>query len=128
MEVSQFGATHVFKTRIYLEKDATEGDFVELREFNKAEMHKLVELGQKTGAKAEAELASFYESMFIPCLVDHSFTENGEKASAESVFETLKQSGSLFYDVLAIWAESSPFSKRLRDVKSDKPESSSLPA
>jgi hypothetical protein len=102
MKLDEIKANYIYYTEI----DLGGGDFVKLRE---PAMQELNELNSK-GRSAES-LAGLFPS----CLVDHSFIdEDGGKAAPGRVYEELKESGSLFTEILSVWLEKIPFQHRLR--------------
>ena len=121
MEIGNIKENFVFKTRIDLNDD---GDFIELRELNMQEMRGMQMSDSDEAARKNIE---YLESIFKDCLVDHSFTTNGEKASKQDVYNELKKSGSLFLEVITAWLTSLPFSRRLNNGKSETSQKSSLP-
>lgn len=121
MEIGNIKENFVFKTRIDLNDD---GDFIELRELNMQEMRGMQMSDSDEAARKNIE---YLESIFKDCLVDHSFTANGEKASKQDVYNELKKSGSLFLEVITAWLISLPFSRRLNKEKSEMLQKSCLP-
>lgn len=121
MEIGNIKENFVFKTRIDLND---EGDFIELRELNMQEMRGMQMSDSDEAARKNIE---YLESIFKDCLVDHSFTANGEKASKQDVYSELKKSGSLFLEVITAWLTSLPFSRRLNKEKSEMLQKSCLP-
>lgn len=62
------------------------------------------------------------EKLFPKCIVDHSFTDDSEnKVSGEEVYNVLKQSGSLFTEIINTWFNAVPFNSRIaKNKKLDK--------
>ena len=83
MELKDIGENYIFKTRIDL-KNLTEDedDFIVLRELNMQEMHGL---DKREGEEALNKNLKYLENLFKDCLVDHSFTKEGEPASKVEV-------------------------------------------
>jgi hypothetical protein len=108
MKLSEMNNQYVFFTLINLDEDGA--NFVKLRELTTGELDKL-------NRADENDRVSVLEKLFPVCLVDHSFTKNDddtEKASGEEVYRELLKSGSLFIDIITIWMNSIPLSKRLK--------------
>jgi hypothetical protein len=106
VKLSETKNKYVFFTEI----DLGDGDFLKLRELSIGEMEGL----QK--AKEEDWIPEL-SKLFPLCLVDHSFTKNDDdnkKASGAEVYNELKNSGSLFMEIITIWMQSLPLSGRLR--------------
>lgn len=116
MELKDIDKNYIFKTKIDL-KNLTEDedDFIVLRELNMQEMHGL---DKRDGEEALNKNLKYLENLFKDCLVEHSFTKEGEPASKVEVYNELKKTGSLFMEILGTWLGSLPFSERLRKEKS----------
>lgn len=110
MTLSNFGKTFLWTTRI----DLDEENFIELREPNQAEIVNLSDDGTKN--------LQMLGQILPDCIVKSSFTnEDGTPAKGKDIADALKQSGSLFTEILTTWLESIPFQHRLmKEQKSDK--------
>ena len=116
MELKDIGENYIFKTRIDLKNlEGNEDDYLILRELNMQEMHGL---DKREGEEALNKNLKYLENLFKDCLVEHSFTKEGEPASKVEVYNELKKTGSLFMEILGTWLGSLPFSERLRKEKS----------
>jgi hypothetical protein len=105
MKLSEINNKYVFYTDI----DLGDGEFVKLREPS------IQELDGMNKVKDEERITEL-SKLFTPCLIDHSFKKNDDdnkKASNEEVYKELRQSGSLFMEIITIWMEALPFNKRL---------------
>lgn len=111
MKLEEAKKNFIFETKIELND---EGDFVELREPSQKEIMGLSDDSQNN--------LKVMESLFARCVVDSSFErEDGNKASGQEIYDVLKESGSLFLDVLTMWMSAIPFQSRLKkNQKSDK--------
>jgi hypothetical protein len=101
MKLSEAKNRYVFRTTVKI--DETGKDFITLREPTVEEM---------TGftAAADGEKMESVEKLFPACIVDHSFTgEDGKKVSAEEVHAFLKESSTLYTDVVDRWFNALPF-------------------
>jgi hypothetical protein len=102
MKLSRVKNEYIFNTRI----DLDGGDYITLREPSMRELNEINEAGRNV---------SSLSGLFPACLIDHSFTnEDGGKAKPTEVYEALKESGSLFTEILAQWLQNIPFQQRLR--------------
>ena len=108
MELKSIKDNFVFKTRIDLNE---EGDYIVLRELNMQEMKGLAFNDSDESAKKNID---YLAGIFKDCLVEHSFSYEGQAATNTAVYNELKGSGSLFLEVLTTWLSSLPFSKRLK--------------
>ena len=116
MELKDIGENYIFKTRIDLKNlEGDKDDYLILRELNMQEMHGL---DKREGEEALNKNLKYLEGLFKDCLVEHSFTKEGEPASKVEVYNELKKTGSLFMEILGTWLGSLPFSERLRKEKS----------
>jgi hypothetical protein len=106
MNLKEAEDKYIFYTLI----DLPEGDFVKLREPNIAELENI------NNAK-DSNILKEVEKIFPKCLVDHSFTEGDEKANSIDVCNFLKNSGSLFTEIIETWMQSVPFHSRLKKQK-----------
>lgn len=107
MLLSEINQKYVFKTRIELDKE----NFIELREPKQNEIVNLSDDSTKN--------LKMLEDIFPACVVNSSFTkENGDSASGTEIAKELKNSGSLFTEILTTWLQSIPFQSRLlKEVK-----------
>jgi hypothetical protein len=108
MKLSEAKNKYVFSTKI----DLGDGDFVKLRELTVGEMEKLKKVN-------EEDWITELSKLFPSCIVDHSFSKDsdggeGQKASGDEVYNELKNSGTLFLEIIAAWMESLPLSNRLK--------------
>lgn len=110
----------VFKTHIALNNA---GDFVELREFSIVELKQLQDIAKTHKGKGDDEktqdaVFAFLDKAFADCVVDHSLTHEGKKVSNAEAAEAIKQSGSVYTDVLTEWVNSVPFFQKQSKKKS----------
>lgn len=110
MLLSEIQQKFVFKTRIELDKN----NFIELREPKQFEIINMSDDGTKN--------LEVLAKIFPDCVVDSSFTkEDGTKATGKEIYDELKNSGSLFTEIITTWLQSIPFQQRLmKGGKSDK--------
>lgn len=102
MLLSEINQKYVFKTKIELDEE----NFIELREPKQSEIINLSDDGNKN-----LEMLS---KIFPACVVDSTFTnKDGNKATGEEIAKELKESGSLFSEILGTWLQSIPFQSRL---------------
>lgn len=104
MELSEAKQKYIFTTRIEFDDD-----FIVLREPSQEEIVNL-----KKEKEDDVGLVDSMEKLFSGCLVDHSFTKAGKKASNNEVYEVLKPSATLFSDILTEWMDSLPFQSRIK--------------
>lgn len=115
MKLSEVKQKYVFTTRIELpvddeKKENDEVEFIELREPNLQEIKDIQVV-------EESKMIDAYERLFPICLINSSFTdEDGKEANAKDVYNALKNSGTLFTDILATWIQSCPFQSRLKKL------------
>jgi hypothetical protein len=103
MNLKDVKEKYIFFTEI----DLGDGDFVKLREPT------IDELNGMNNA-AEGDRIDELSKLFPACLVDHSFkNDDGGKSGNAEVYNTLKNSGSLFSEIISAWLASVPFSARL---------------
>jgi hypothetical protein len=115
MKLNEINSNYIFYTEIEL----SEGEFIKLREPSIEELDGMNKAEDK-------ERINELSKLFPICLVDHSFKKNDDdnkKASNEEVYKELRQSSSLFMEIITIWMNSLPFNKRLK--KKQKLETSS---
>jgi hypothetical protein len=101
MKLSEAKDRYVFKTTVKIDGDGK--DFITLRDPTVEEM---------TGFTATVEEGRMdaVEKLFPACIVDHTFTgEDGKKASAEEVHAFLKESSTLYTDLVDRWFSALPF-------------------
>ena len=112
MKISEVKNNYVFTTRIDLNEDGSE--YIVLREPNTQEISGLSEDGQKN---LEA-----MNKIFANCVIESSITDDdGNPADGKTIHNALKESGSLFTEILETWITSVPFRSRLaKPVKSGK--------
>ena len=103
----------IFKTRIDI---GDTGDYIVLRELN---MQEVGGLRKDESVDAVEKNLKHLENVFKDCLIEHSFTKNGEIATKQDVYNEFKKSGTLFMEILSTWLGSLPFSKRLKKKKSE---------
>lgn len=109
MIITKDKTNFVFKTRIDFTVDGQD-EFVELRELTTAEQNAVFTAG-KINADGEFEdligMLTQAEKFFAKCVTDHSgVNENGEKCSSVELYDTLKQSSSVFQQILNTWISS----------------------
>jgi hypothetical protein len=103
MNINEAKEKYIFYTEIKLEDD----DFIKLREPTVKELNNMNRVDEKS-------IMDELEKLFPACLVDHNFTEeDGTKCPNEKVVKLLKDSGSLFVEVVEYWTKSLPFQSRL---------------
>jgi hypothetical protein len=104
MKLNDIQKNYVFYTEI----DLGEGEFLKLREPTTSELNDL----NKANDDARIEELS---KLFPICLVDHSFkNDDGEKSKNDAVYNGLKQSGSMFIEIITTWLDALPFNSRLK--------------
>jgi hypothetical protein len=104
MNLNDIQKNYVFYTEI----DLGDGEFIKLREPNTNELNNL----NKAAADNRIEELS---KLFPICLVDHSFkNEDGTPAKNEEVYKEIKNSSSLFLEIITFWMENLPFNLRLK--------------
>jgi hypothetical protein len=114
MQISKARDKYLFTTKIYLDQNKDglpdeSGDYIVLREPTIQEMQLF-----KDDEKKNFETL---EKLFPKCLIDHSFYDDEEetvKSDTKAVHDLIKESGSLFPEVIDIWFKSIPFSSRIR--------------
>jgi hypothetical protein len=104
MRLKDMRQNYVFCAEI----DLGDGEFVRLRELAVTELNDLNKVAQENQVDEMSKL-------FPKCLVAHSFTnEDGSPASNEDVYKQLRDSGSLFVEIITTWIASLPFNSRLK--------------
>ena len=102
MKLSELQNKFIFKTTI----DLGDGDYIVLREPNTAEISEMSE-DEKKNMKV-------MEKILPNCIVETSITkDDGSFATGKEICDILKESGSIFTEVLGIWIQSIPFNSRL---------------
>lgn len=105
MKLSEAKKNFIFTTRVEFEDE-----FVELREPTQQEV-----LTLKKNTDDDIGIINKMETIFSACLINHSFIDdNGEKAKPEDVYNVLKESATLFNEILTQWMESLPFHSRTK--------------
>jgi hypothetical protein len=112
MNITEARKNYIFTTRIEIPSlTGGENDFVELREPTIEEMRLF---GDDEMKNLEA-----LKTLFPKCLIDHSFTnDDGTKSTNQDVYNLLKDSASLYTDIVGVWFKSIPFQSRLRSKES----------
>lgn len=101
MKLSELQNKFIFKTRIDLDDE----DYIVLREPNTAEIAEMSE-DEKKNMKV-------MEKILPNCIVETSITkDDGSFATGKEICEVLKESGSMFTEVLSKWIQSIPFQSR----------------
>lgn len=115
IKLSEFGKNFVWTTKIELPigEDGLE-NFIELREPTQQEIVNLSDDGAKN--------LEMMEKIFPACVTKSTFTkDDGTPATGKEIADVLKNSGSLFTEILSTWLNSIPFQHRLmKGEKSDK--------
>jgi hypothetical protein len=114
MNITEARKNYIFTTRIEIpallnETDDTENiDFVELREPTIEEMKLFSDNNETKNMEA-------LKTLFPKCLVNHSFTNDDEtKSTNQDVYNLLKDSASLYTNIIELWFKSIPFQSRLK--------------
>lgn len=103
MELKELEEKYIYTFKIIF----SDGEnFVELREPNVMEMK---DFG--TDDKQNFELM---KKLFPKCLIDHSFTKDGEKANVDDVVKIIEKSAMLYQEVITKWVSQLPLAKRLQ--------------
>lgn len=120
MEISKARERYLFKTRIELpvENEGDDIDYVVLREPTIEEMQLFTDDGKKN--------IDMLKTLFPKCLVEHSFiNDDSTPAKKEEVYAMLRESSSLYAEIINVWFDSIPFQSRLRKPqKSDNVQTS----
>lgn len=103
MNINDFKNKYIFTTRI----DIDEESWIELREPSSDEMNKL-------GNKEDKYFEKLSE-IFPSCIIKSSFVDDeGNPVSGRKVYDALKQSGTLYTEILSTWGNSLPFHARIK--------------
>lgn len=94
MELSEAKTKYIQKVKIKI----GEYDYIELREPTSKEVVGFSE--------NSSENAKILQQILPGCILDHSFTTNGVKASAKEVAEFIISSATLFTSIIPAWVES----------------------
>ena len=104
MKISEAKEHYVFTTRIDLNDDGSE--YIVLREPTTGEVSGLGDDGQKN--------LEILNKIFPSCIVESSFTDDeGNEADGKAVYSVLKDSASLFTEIVETWMTSVPFKSSL---------------
>jgi hypothetical protein len=107
MNIEHAKNKYIFNTKI----DLGDNEFIKLREPSISELDGL-------NKASEENRVIELEKLLPLCLVDHSFTNSeGGKATNKEVYNFLKDSGTLFTEIIGVWIESLPFKHRLEKEK-----------
>jgi hypothetical protein len=109
MKITEARKRYLFTTKIELPANNEEeaADFIELRE---PTLEEIQAFGDNDKANTEALM-----KLFPTCLIGHSFVnEDGTKTTAVDVYNFLKDSSSLFTEIIDTWFKSIPFQSRLK--------------
>jgi hypothetical protein len=109
MKISEAKKKYLFTTKIELDDE----DYVVLREPTIQEMQMF------SGDDKDKKNYEAVEKLFPVCLIDHSFYEDDgvTKAKNTAVYEILKDSSSLYTEIVDTWFKSIPFQSRLKKPK-----------
>lgn len=100
MELSQAREKYIFTTKIELD----DGDYIVVREPTSFELKDFGDDGKQN--------IEILQKIFPKCLIESSFTENGQPAKNEKVSAMLLDSGSRFTEIISVWMESIPLAKK----------------
>lgn len=103
MEIRDFEDKFIYKIKIKIDKD----DYILLREPTVIEM-------KDFSTTDEEKNINILRDLFPKCIIDHSFTRDGEKINVDELIKVLKQSGLLYNEVIGGWFSQIPFQKRLQ--------------
>jgi hypothetical protein len=108
MKITEARNRYLFTTRIELPHEEGEDiDFIVLREPTLEEM-------QKFAGDDSKKNIEMLEKLFPKCLVDHSFVnDDNTKTVNQEVYNLLKESSSLYAEIINAWFKSIPFHSRL---------------
>lgn len=110
----------VFKTRIDFEIDGNE-EFVVLREMTTAEKSQVMAAGKLDAEGNPTDVVGMLvqsEKYFAGCVIESSAVdEEGNAVKGSALYDYLKQSSSVFHEILSTWIQS----KRI-DLSIKKPE------
>jgi hypothetical protein len=109
MKITEARKKYLFTTKIELPKEDNEDevDFIVLREPTIEEMQLF--------SNDEKKNVETLKQIFPKCLVDHSFIDNdGTKTVNKEVYELIKDSSSLYSEIIDMWFKSIPFQSRLK--------------
>lgn len=103
MMLADIQKNFIHKTRI----EICDTDYIVVREPTQAEM-----LGLSDNTTDDMKI---FGDILPSCIVEHSFTNaDGTPSTSKDVVDALKQSGSLFNEILAAWLNDIPFRSRLQ--------------
>ncbi|MEM4260536.1 MAG: hypothetical protein QXG00_04830 [Candidatus Woesearchaeota archaeon] len=103
MEIKDFEEKFIYKIKIKID----ENDYILLREPTVLEM-------KDFSATDEEKNINILRDLFPKCIIDHTFTKNGEKLNIDELIKVLKQSGLLYNEIIGSWFSQIPFQKRLQ--------------
>lgn len=104
MNINEAKNNYIFYTEI----DLGDSNFIKLREPSIGELDGLNKASEENRI---AELGK----LFPTCLADHSFEDdNGNKASSKDVYAMLRDSGTLYMEIISTWMAALPFNQRLK--------------
>jgi hypothetical protein len=107
MKISEARNKYLFTTKIELPHEEEEFDYVVLREPTLEEMQLFSDDGKKN--------MDTLKGLFPKCLVEHSFVnDDSTPAKNQEVYNVLKESSSLYSEIINAWFESIPFQSRLK--------------
>jgi hypothetical protein len=112
MKITEARKRYLFTTKIELPKDNPddeneESDFIILRE---PTLEEIQAFGDDDKKNTES-----LKKLFPTCLVGHSFVNDDEtKTTNAEVYNFLKDSSSLYTEIIDTWFKSIPFQSRLR--------------
>lgn len=117
-------STFVFTTRIDFVLDGND-EFVELRELTTAEQNQVLTAG-KMNSDGDFEdyvgMLAAAEKIFPKCIIDHSgVDEEGNKATNAALYEQLRQSSSLFQEILNTWMRAKRTDLSMKKTGSENP-------
>lgn len=108
MRIEEAKKKYLFKTKLFLHDD--EEDYIVLREPTIAEMRTFQ-------GKSDHDNFTLLEKLFPSCLVESSFTNDDDSpADSQTVYQFLRESGTLFTDLVNRWFASLPFQSPKRTV------------
>ena len=109
MKISEARKKYLFITRIELprENEGDDIDYVVLREPTLEEMQLFSEDSKKN--------IDSLKGLFPKCLVEHSFVDDDSSPTKnQEVYNMLKESSSLYTEIIDAWFKSIPFQSRLK--------------
>lgn len=104
MEIKDFKDKFIYSIKVWIDKD----NYLLLREPTILEMKGIKEKDN------DEHILEIVKEILPACIVDHTLTNEGKKATNEEVVQILESSAFLYKEVVTTWFSQIPLAKRMK--------------